>query len=125
MKKQLLFLSVIFLFLVSSVYAQTVYVTNTGEKYHREDCRYLRKSSIAISLSDAITQGYTACKVCKPPLKVSNSKSTNNANRVINKGNQNYSKSVSVQCSATTKAGRRCKRMTRSPNGQCWQHGGN
>lgn len=30
-----------------------------------------------------------------------------------------------VQCSATTKKGTRCSRMTLSPNGLCWQHGGN
>jgi endonuclease G len=32
--------------------------------------------------------------------------------------------STSVQCSGTTKAGNRCKRMTLSPNGRCYQHGG-
>lgn len=31
----------------------------------------------------------------------------------------------SVQCGATTKRGYQCKRMTRSSNGYCWQHGGN
>lgn len=44
----------------------TVYITDTGEKYHRGTCRYLRYSKYAISKSDAISQGYTACKVCKP-----------------------------------------------------------
>jgi hypothetical protein len=34
-------------------------------------------------------------------------------------------RSYSVQCSATTKRGYQCKRMTRSSNGLCWQHGGN
>ena len=34
-------------------------------------------------------------------------------------------RSVSVRCSATTKKGSRCSRMTLSPNGRCWQHGGN
>jgi endonuclease G, mitochondrial len=29
-----------------------------------------------------------------------------------------------VQCSAMTQAGTRCKRMTTSPNGKCYQHGG-
>lgn len=33
--------------------------------------------------------------------------------------------SKSVQCSGTTQAGTRCKRMTYSPNGKCYQHGGN
>lgn len=34
-------------------------------------------------------------------------------------------KARSVQCSASTKKGGRCRRMTSSPNGRCWQHGGN
>ncbi len=45
----------------------TVYITDTGEKYHRGSCRYLSHSKHAISLEDAIAQGYGACKVCKPP----------------------------------------------------------
>jgi endonuclease G len=32
---------------------------------------------------------------------------------------------TSVQCSGNTKAGARCKRMTLSDNGRCYQHGGN
>ena len=44
-----------------------VYVTKTGEKYHRETCRYLSKSKIKTTLGEAKREGYTACKVCKPP----------------------------------------------------------
>lgn len=44
----------------------TVYITDTGEKYHTSGCRYLRKSKHSISLSSAKSQGYTACSVCKP-----------------------------------------------------------
>jgi len=43
-----------------------VYITRTGEKYHRGDCRYLSRSKIAIKLSEAKAQGYEACKVCRP-----------------------------------------------------------
>jgi len=46
---------------------QTVYITRTGKKYHRDGCRYLAASKIAISLKDAKAKGYTACKVCHPP----------------------------------------------------------
>jgi hypothetical protein len=46
---------------------QTVYVTRTGKKYHRDGCRYLALSKIPISLKDAKAGGYTACKVCHPP----------------------------------------------------------
>ena len=43
-----------------------VYITRTGAKYHRNGCRYLRKSQIAISKSNAVKRGYRACKVCRP-----------------------------------------------------------
>ncbi len=41
-----------------------VYVTNTGKKYHKSNCSYLKKSKIQISLSEAQSQGYTACSKC-------------------------------------------------------------
>lgn len=44
--------------------SQTVYITKTGKKYHRDGCQYLRKSQIAISLDDAKAEGYTACSKC-------------------------------------------------------------
>jgi hypothetical protein len=45
--------------------SQTVYITRTGHKYHRDGCRYL-KSRIPISLQEAKRQ-YSPCKVCMPP----------------------------------------------------------
>lgn len=50
-----------------AVQSVTVYVTKTGEKYHKSGCQYLRKSKIAIDLDDAIAEGYTACSKCGPP----------------------------------------------------------
>ena len=47
--------------------AVTVYITKTGKKYHRDGCRYLSKSKISISLSDAESEGYGPCSVCNPP----------------------------------------------------------
>lgn len=44
----------------------TVYITNTGTKYHLGGCQYLKDSKIAIDRSDAIAQGYEPCKKCKP-----------------------------------------------------------
>lgn len=44
----------------------TVYITKTGSKYHSSGCRYLSKSKIPISKSDAKARGYTACSVCRP-----------------------------------------------------------
>lgn len=53
-----------------------------------------------------------------------------NTNSQINKPtpssqtNKPAPSSTAVQCSGTTKAGNRCKRKTKSPNGRCYQHGG-
>lgn len=44
-----------------------VYVTRTGEKYHRESCSYLRQSKIETTLSEAVEDGYTPCSRCHPP----------------------------------------------------------
>lgn len=44
-----------------------VYITKTGKKYHKGNCRYLKKSKIKITLEEACKRGYTPCKVCKPP----------------------------------------------------------
>jgi competence protein ComEC len=44
-----------------------VYVTDTGECYHRKDCRYLASSRRAVTLSRAKADGYRPCRVCRPP----------------------------------------------------------
>lgn len=44
----------------------TVYVTNTGNKYHNWGCHYL-KSVNSITLEAAVDQGYTPCSYCDPP----------------------------------------------------------
>lgn len=45
----------------------TVYITDTGSKYHRSGCRYLWNSSNAVTLSNAKSWGYAPCSVCDPP----------------------------------------------------------
>ncbi len=45
----------------------TVYITATGEKYHRGNCSYLSSSKIPINLLEAIRKGYTPCSRCNPP----------------------------------------------------------
>ncbi len=44
-----------------------VYITKTGKKYHKGNCRYIKKGKIKITLKEACKRGYTPCKVCKPP----------------------------------------------------------
>ena len=45
----------------------TVYITNTGSKYHRSTCRYLSDSKIETTLSNAIASNYEPCGTCHPP----------------------------------------------------------
>jgi hypothetical protein len=43
-----------------------VFVTSTGDKYHRDGCSYLSSSRFPVSLSEAKGRGYEPCGVCKP-----------------------------------------------------------
>ncbi len=46
--------------------SETVYITETGSKYHAAGCQYLSNSCIAISKADANSQGFTPCSKCNP-----------------------------------------------------------
>ena len=41
-----------------------VYITPTGEKYHKKTCRMIKGDYTEIGINDAIARGYTACGVC-------------------------------------------------------------
>lgn len=100
---------------------QEVYITKTGEKYHTENCHYLKNSKIVITLEKALETGYEACKVCKP-IRRSNSNIESSRSLISTQASKEPSKSQSVQCSGKTKKGLRCKRMTTNSNGRCYQH---
>ena len=44
----------------------TVYVTNTGDCYHEDGCRYLRSRN-RTTLYDAYLDKYRSCSICDPP----------------------------------------------------------
>lgn len=44
--------------------SETVYITDSGTKYHRSGCGSLWNSRSAISLDEAEARGYTACLRC-------------------------------------------------------------
>ncbi len=46
----------------------SVYITKTGEKYHKKSCDYLKYSKYEITLKEAIELKYDACLVCTPPI---------------------------------------------------------
>ena len=43
-----------------------VYITATGTKYHKQNCRYLKYSKCRTLLEDAKNAYYQPCKVCNP-----------------------------------------------------------
>lgn len=59
------FLILLLFFIVATSKAQTVYVTESGKKYHAKNCDVAKTGKKGIELSEAKKQGYEACKVCK------------------------------------------------------------
>lgn len=47
---------------------ETVYVTATGEKYHKANCRYVKGKSNLKSMDKSVAEeaGFDPCSVCKP-----------------------------------------------------------
>lgn len=106
------------LFLIGSFftvkgYAQTVYKTPSGVKYHLSTCRMVKNVSAEISVEKARDLALTPCKICNPAnIYAGNAP-------VIHKA---QGQNTSVQCKGMTKAGNRCRHMTRIGNGYCFQH---
>lgn len=64
--KTILATTVIALFLFGSqLKAQTVYVTETGKKYHAKNCDIVKTGKKGIELSEAKKKGLEPCKSCK------------------------------------------------------------
>lgn len=120
------FLFISFLLLAAQLQAQTVYITKTGKKYHKESCHYAKTGGNS-DLAAVKKKGLTACLICKPsstetgeakpiPLSSRNSK-------VESSKETKPVQTTSIQCIATTKAGSRCSRKSASGSKYCWQHG--
>lgn len=96
---------------------QTVYVTRTGKKFHRDGCRYLARSRIPMALAEAAAI-YGPCSVCRPPILKADP-TTASATPAPSK------KSVLPgRCHATTRRGTQCSRRAKAGSKFCWQHGG-
>jgi hypothetical protein len=50
----------------TAAFAESVYVTPNGKKYHKQDCRMIAKSKTveAIELKEAVAQGFLPCGAC-------------------------------------------------------------
>ncbi len=100
MKKIIVLSLFLFFGLAIKGYSQTVYASDKGEKYHTADCK-LSGDAKDITLAAAKKVGKGACGICKP---------------------DEHLKDKMTQCSGKTADGTRCKRMTSSKGGKCYQH---
>jgi endonuclease YncB( thermonuclease family) len=89
----------------------TVYVTQSGKKYHRAGCRLLSENKTALPLSQAHLE-YDPCRLC-----IDSSIAPKGISPLEPNG-----KKVSMQCLGQTKSGNRCKRGAESGSKYCWQH---
>jgi len=110
---------IISLTFVSNVFAQSVYITKTGEKYHTNVCHYLKYSKKEIKLELVISIGYEACSVCKPLKRLQKLRTSAS---LTTQFTDSIKKTIAAQCIGKTKSGRRCKRKTKNANGRCYQH---
>jgi hypothetical protein len=53
-------------FVAIKSFSQTVYVQETGKKYHTKNCSAAGTGKKGMTVTEAKKEGYTACKVCKP-----------------------------------------------------------
>lgn len=111
MKK--LFLALILALVSSILFAQTVYKTPSGKKYHLAKCRMVKNTSAEMSVTEAIAAGLEPCKICNPQ-----------NTEVFKASGPSKSKGTAktVQFAGITRSGNRCKHMTAIANGYCYQH---
>lgn len=73
--KKLLFALLAALILTLPAFAYTVpddtivYVTNTGTRYHRENCTHTAKSAHPLTIKSAEEKGYSPCSRCNPHIR--------------------------------------------------------
>jgi hypothetical protein len=109
--KSVYFLFVVF-FISITAFAQDVYKTPSGKKYHLESCTMVKNVSEKITLQQAAEKGLDPCKICKPAILQVPQNFVDKA-----KG-----ESKTAQCQGMTKKGSRCKHMTTIADGYCFQH---
>ncbi|WP_439490300.1 hypothetical protein [Algoriphagus sp.] len=121
------FLFTAFFLLAAQLQAQTVYITKTGARFHKESCRY-SKTGWASDLAAAKKKGLTACLVCKPSsIETGEAKPiplTSESKKIEPSKETKPAQATSAQCSATTKTGARCSRKSAAGSSYCWQHDG-
>lgn len=111
-----------FLILVSVSFAQQVYRTPAGSKYHTAKCRYVKNVAHSLTITEANRMGLSPCSICKPRISGASLGYTSSNSSLGIKPGEAKGTSTSKQCKGRTKAGKRCTRKTRNVNGYCFQH---
>lgn len=65
MKKIIASAALVMFFMTSKLQAQTVYMTETGKKYHAKNCDLAKTGKTGITLDEAKKKGLEPCKACK------------------------------------------------------------
>lgn len=108
-------LIILTLFSVSS-FAQSVYKTPSGNKYHLAKCKHVNNVALRMTVDEAINDYHLRpCKVCKPPVP-------NDAIFLHSGKNKAVGACNTTRCNGKTKEQIRCKRRTKLCNGFCFQH---
>ncbi|MBL7864706.1 MAG: hypothetical protein JNK10_07525 [Cyclobacteriaceae bacterium] len=102
MNKLSILLFSVCLLLAGRAHGQIVYASDKGEKYHTADCN-LSGEAKDMRLATAQKAGKKPCAICKP---------------------EDHFKDKTVRCKGKTTDGTRCKRMTSTKAGKCYQHAG-
>jgi hypothetical protein len=117
---------IIFLIIILSVttLAQTYYVTESGKKFHKQSCRFVSASGIAIELKNAISRGYEPCGICKPGGEaLSHDFYQWKAKQdTVGSVSGEKTKVEKRQCKGITQKGKRCKNKAQEDSDYCWQH---
>ncbi|MBS9768691.1 MAG: hypothetical protein KGV44_14305 [Flavobacteriaceae bacterium] len=105
-------LTILFFVLGNVLYAQSLYKTPSGKKYHLGSCRMVKNVSKKIDKNTINYYHLMPCRICKPPIY-----------RFYGGfSDKSVGKSLTVRCKGKTKRGTRCKHKTRLANGYCYQH---
>lgn len=93
----------------SSSVTDSVYITESGTKYHKSTCEYVQETGRPVALTD-VRASHAPCRKC---LKDSPEVSKSAAKAAVG---------GPVQCKALTKKGAQCARKAKSGSTYCWQH---
>lgn len=59
-------IAILLLLTFTKLKSQTVYISESGKKYHTKNCSVAKTGKKGIELNEALKRGFEGCKVCNP-----------------------------------------------------------